>query len=219
MRMKTILALLVLAAIPTLAQDRPPVAPAAQPAAQGQPSPFQLSVTTRLVIQIVNVTDTDGKPIEGLSADDFVLIEDNVPQMISVFEFQKLDDSTVPAPVAAPAGLTTPPATPPAAQPGAAVPPPRIVAPLAGDNRYQDRRLMALYFDMSTMGDIERYRALTAAATFIEKEMKGPDMVALFTYADGSVRVRRDFTDDKALLLQAVYKLLDPSDEDALEDT
>jgi VWFA-related protein len=92
------------------------------------------------------------------------------------------------------------------------------MAPLPGDNRYQDRRLMALYFDMSTMGDSERYRALTSAVTFIEKEMKGPDMVALFTYADGSVRVRCDFTDDKALLRQAMYKLLDPSDEDALED-
>ena len=205
MKIKTLLPLLVLAAIPMLAQD--------------QTAPFQLRVSTRLVIQTVNVADKDGKPVEGLTADDFVLTEDNVPQMISVFEFQKLDDSTVPVPVAAPAGLTTPPATPPVAEPAGPPPPPRIVAPLAGDNRYQDRRLMALYFDMSAMGDSERYRALTSAVTFIEKEMKGPDMVALFTYADGSVRVRRDFTDDKALLLQTMYKLLDPSDEDALADT
>src|SRR5688500_2709777 len=105
MKMKTILPLLVLAAIPTLAQDRPAAAPA-QPAPQGQAAPFQLSVTTRLVIQIVNVTDKDGKPIEGLSADDFVLTEDNVPQMISVFEFQKLDDSTVPVSAPAPAAPT-----------------------------------------------------------------------------------------------------------------
>ena len=41
----------------------------------------------------VSVTDKDGKLIEGLTADDFTLTEDNVPQTISVFEFQKLDDT------------------------------------------------------------------------------------------------------------------------------
>ena len=72
---------------------------------------------------------------------------------------------------------------------------------------------------MSALDAIDRFRALTSAQTFIEKEMKGPDLVALFTYADGSVRVRRDFTDDEAALEESLQRLLYPKDNDALEDT
>src|SRR5688572_737585 len=43
--------------------------------AQDQPAPFNISVGTRLIIQTVSVTDKDGKPIEGLTKDDFVLTE------------------------------------------------------------------------------------------------------------------------------------------------
>jgi hypothetical protein len=65
--------------------------------AQDQPpQPFTIRVNTQLVIQAVSVTDKEGKIIPGLTADDFVLTEDNVPQNISVFEFQKIDDTVVP---------------------------------------------------------------------------------------------------------------------------
>jgi VWFA-related protein len=171
-----------------------------------------LEVTTQLVMQTVSVTDKDGRPIEGLTADDFIVTEDNVPQTISVFEFQKLDDTSLP------------PAAPPPVQlfadRVANLGPITRIAPVPdGDDRYQDRRLLALYFDMSAMGDIERFRALTSAQEFIEKEMKGPDMVAIFTYSDGSVKVRRDFTDDRAALQETMLRLLYPEDSDALEDT
>jgi TonB family protein len=44
------------------------------------------------MLVIVNVTarDTSGNPIEGLTANDFVITEDGVPQHIMVFEFQKV---------------------------------------------------------------------------------------------------------------------------------
>src|SRR5713226_2389674 len=67
-----------------------------------QPTTFQTS--TQLVIQTVNVKDKSGKPIEGLTAKDFTVTEDGVPQTIKFFEFQKLDEEaqtpiTTPAPV------------------------------------------------------------------------------------------------------------------------
>lgn len=43
-----------------------------------------------LVIDDVTVTDQNGTAIEGLTAKDFTITEDGVPQTISVFEFQKL---------------------------------------------------------------------------------------------------------------------------------
>jgi len=172
--------------------------------------PFTVSVSTQLVIQTVSVTDKDGKALTGLTADDFTVTEDNVPQTIKLFEFQKIDDSVAPRTVV------------PAQQQFAAALQPtttRISPVPDGDTRYQDRRLLAIYFDMSALDPIDRFRALTAAQAFIEKEMKGPDLVALFTYSDGSVRVRRDFTDNKDALIESIQRLLYPKDTDVTEDT
>src|SRR5439155_26174532 len=98
-----------------------------------QQQPFTIKVDTQLVVQTVVVKDKDGKPIEGLTEKDFAVTEDNVPQTVSVFEFQKLDDAPAPAttPAPAPAPVATPAAT-----------------PARADARYRDHRLLVLFFDM-----------------------------------------------------------------------
>ncbi len=53
----------------------------------------QLLVDTNLVIEDVTVSDRNGKRIEGLTANDFVLTDDGMAQTISIFEFQRLDDA------------------------------------------------------------------------------------------------------------------------------
>ena len=170
---------------------------------QDQQAPFTLSVSTRLAIQNVSVKDKDGNPIEGLTKDDFILTEDGVPQTITVFEFQKLDDTIVPTqPAVSPNRV---PAQPLAQNSIASAPP--------GANRYRDRRLLALYFDMSSMGDADRYRALAAAQTFVATQMSGPDLVAIFTFSDGAVHVRNDFTDDRNVLNDTLAALLNGEDE------
>jgi VWFA-related protein len=172
--------------------------------AQDQQTPFTLSVTARLAIQTVSVKGKDGNPIEGLTKDDFTVIEDGVPQTISIFEFQKLDDTAV-----LPRLSVFPnraPAQPLVQDQLASIPP--------GDTRYQDRRLLALYFDMGNMSDVDRYRALGAAQTFVSSKMSGPDLVAIITYSDGAVRVRRDFTDDRSALQQTMLALLNGDDQD-----
>src|SRR4051812_41397666 len=50
-----------------------------------QDQPFTIKVRTQLVVQTVSVNDKDGKPIEGLTKDDFILTEDGAPQTISTF--------------------------------------------------------------------------------------------------------------------------------------
>jgi VWFA-related protein len=174
--------------------------------AQNQETPFRLSVNTRLVVQTVSITDKDGRPIEGLTVNDFIVTEDGVPQTISVFEFQKLDDTPLPQlqPRPTPA-LTDDPAQPSTSN--------TIERSSPGDVRYEDRRLLALYFDMS-MSDVVRFRALQAAQTFIETQMTGPDLVAIITYSDGAVRIRQDFTDDQAALQKTILALFDGEDLD-----
>lgn len=67
----------------------PPTA-SARPATAVQTSLRFLAQST-LVIVDATVKDQNGKPIEGLKADDFVLTEEGTPQAIWLFEFQRLD--------------------------------------------------------------------------------------------------------------------------------
>jgi VWFA-related protein len=166
-------------------------------AAQDQQTPFTLSVSTRLVVQSVSVKDKDGKPIEGLTKEDFILTEDGVPQTINTFEFQKLDDSIPPQPPSRVAEIQGP----------APLPAPSEIVAVPQGGRYQDRRLLTLYFDMN-MSDAYRFRALESAQSFIAKQMTGADVVAIMTYADGVVRVRHDFTDDRSALQEVLGALI-----------
>jgi VWFA-related protein len=173
--------------------------------AQDQQTLFPLRVTTQLVIQTVSVTDKDGRPIEGLTKDDFVLTEDNIPHVISVFEFEKLDETALPQP--------STPTLAVAVDRGPVQPAQNRITPVPpGDSRYQDRRLLALYFDMPQLGDAERFRALGSAQTFIDKQMTASDVVAIITFSDGAVRVRRDFTDDRTALQETLFALLNGED-------
>src|SRR4051812_5864613 len=159
-----------------------------QPAAPGGAALPKFTSSTQLVVEIVSVKDKDGKTIEGLTAKDFVVTENNVPQTLSFVEFQRLDTT-----VTAPALTVRPeqPATPPAA---ADTPKPPLAAPAIagsapGDIKYRDRRLLAIYFDMSAMPVPDQLRALTAARTFITKQMQKADLLAVMKFEGGSIRV------------------------------
>src|SRR5262245_3603290 len=122
----------------------------------GQDAPFTLKVNTQLIIETVTVKDRNGKTIDGLTAKDFIVTEDNIPQTISVFEFQKLDETPIPALVPPPVAQTERSSIPSVTQN-------QISAARPGDVRYKDRRLLALYFDMSAMPPPDQFRAFIAA--------------------------------------------------------
>ncbi|HYR85989.1 MAG TPA: VWA domain-containing protein [Terriglobia bacterium] len=160
--------------------------------AQQTPNPFTLKVDTQLVVQTVTVKDNAGKTIEGLTAGDFTVTEDGAPQTISVFEFQRLED------------------TPAAAQPAAP-----IQAPAASRNsKYQDRRLLVLFFDQTTSAPSDQLRSFTAAVKFIQTEMQTPDLVSIMTFSKGAVRTLQDFSNNRDQLLETLRKLMYPEDED-----
>ena len=163
-------------------------------------SPAPIRVGTELVVEEVTVKDKSGKPVEGLTANDFVLTEDGVPQTISFVEFQRLtapDNSTTPSPP-----LNSPPVKAPSAT--------RVqIAPeTPGDTRYRDRRLLAIYFDASTMPPGDQLRAYDAALKFVDKQMDSTEMFAVMTFEGGAVRVRQDFTGDRAQIRNALDRLV-----------
>jgi VWFA-related protein len=198
------------------------VASAQQPRSQApaQPGPT-FRATTRLIVQTVSVKDKDGAPIEGLTARDFTVTEDGVPQDIAFVEFQRLQ--TAPSPDAG-----APPQTPAAVGPVPTIGPPpvapvtlaQIAAPPAGSIRYRDRRLIVFYFDGSSMGPAEQMRAYSNAFKFIDTQMTRSDLVAVMAFQNGAVSVRSDFTDNKAALRETIQILIygDDFNNDGIPD-
>src|SRR5207253_7584412 len=78
----------------------------------------------------------------------------------------------------------------------------------AGNPRYKDRRLLALYFDMSAMPVPDQVRALAAAKKFIRTQMTAADLMAIMIYSGGAVEVLQDFTDDRNRLLSTIETLI-----------
>jgi len=173
------------------------------------PAPVKFTANTQLVVETVTVRDKNGKPVEGLTAKDFTITEDGVAQTISFCEFQKLDEI---APDAAPAVEPPAPAAPatPATTPAIAIPgvtAHQILPERPGDIRYRDRRLMAMYFDMSAMPVPDQIRAETAAMKFIRTQMSKADLMAVMAFDGGSVKVLQDFTDKRDDLEMVINKL------------
>jgi VWFA-related protein len=170
--------------------------------AQDQPQPtFRGSTSLRVIT--VTVTDKSGAPIEGLTADDFVVTEDNVPQTVSLLEYERLNETLV----ASASSLTVPARRELTDQT-------RIRPIPPGDRRFDDRRLLAFFFDMPSLGDAERFRALEAAQRFIQTQLTAADLVAVMTYSEGEVRVRQDFTDDRAALQELLVAIMNGDDLD-----
>jgi VWFA-related protein len=199
------LLLTLLAATSLLPQQKPQQAKGAQAAAAqppGQPYTFTMNINT--VMEAVSVKDKSGKTIEGLTAKDFVVTEDNVPQTITFCDFQKMEDTVLPT-------IEAPKAPPIAAekeQPKVQALTRTEISPEApGDLKYRNRRLLVLYFDLTAMPPTDQFRAFDAADKFITKQMKTADLMAIVKYDGEATRVLVDFTDKRDELLMAVNKM------------
>ena len=202
------LLLTLLAANTLLPQQKPQQAKnpqQAQPAAQPSNKTYSFTMNVNTVMEAVTVKDKNGKPIEGLTAKDFVVTEDNVPQTITFCDFQKMQDEVLPT-------MDVPKETPIAAEKEK----PKTVEGLTrmeimpeapGDLKYRNRRLLVLYFDLSAMPPTDQFRAFDSANKFIAKEMKAADLMAIVKYDGEATRVLVDFTDKRDDLLMAINKM------------
>lgn len=144
----------------------------------GKSSTATFSTSAQLVVETVSVKDKAGRPVSGLTAKDFAITEDGVPQQIRLFEEQKLDETPMSTLTEAEADehihlydkLTRT----------------QIVPELLGSTRYKNRRLLALYFDITAMPPADQERALQAAQKFVRTQMETDDMVAILRYAGGA---------------------------------
>jgi len=155
---------------------------------------------TQLVVETVVVTDKRGSALEGLTAKDFTVSEDGVPQTIRFFEYQKLPQT----PSAAPA----PPSAPEHIHIYDKLGRTQISSEAPGNTRYKERRLLALYFDMTAMPPADQLRALAAAQKFVRTQMTSADLVAILRYSGGAVDVLQDFTADRDRLLSLIQTMI-----------
>src|SRR5579859_5543424 len=145
--------------------------------------------TTNLVIVNVTVRDKSGKLLDTLRKDDFILTEDDKLQAISVFEVEHLSSEALPpaVPIDNGPGLKS--------RPTEATPTAPVAAADAPPGSRRDKRLLALYFDFSSMQPQEQVRAQQAALKFLNQQMTASDLVGILTYTN-RLRVMQYFTND-----------------------
>ncbi|MFZ0910105.1 MAG: VWA domain-containing protein [Candidatus Acidiferrales bacterium] len=168
----------------------PPATDSTRPPNQVPP----LRTTSDLVRIDVEVTDRSGAAIKGLRADQFTVTDNGKPQKISSFVYADIEaieqaGNEDQKPI-------TIPVDPPAPLPEEAV-----------TNAVRDRRLLVLFFDMTSMENDDLLRAHDAAQKFIDKQMTPADLVSVVTYGN-RLSVWADFTNDRKVLAKAIARLI-----------
>jgi|CXWL01.1.fsa_nt_gi VWFA-related protein len=134
----------------------------------------------------VYVTDKEGKPVTGLTADHFQVAENG--RVVAVTNFAAVDGRTAPPPSAAPVPVPEPE--------GAAT-----------ETVPDDQRLhLIVYIDNYNLRPFNRRRVLQDLRTFLRTELQQGDRVMLVTY-DRSLHIRRPFTTDVASVVDALFEL------------
>jgi VWFA-related protein len=181
----------------------------AVPGYGGQQPRATFSTTTNIVVVNVSVLDRNGKPIEDLTKDDFQVFEDGKLQKLQAVDLQHLKSDTLP-----PVRQTL------QQRPAAPFIPPKPAPDSNLKTRYQDRRLIVLLFDFSSMQAAEQIRAKNSAINFLNKQMTISDEVSIMTYGS-ELKTVLDFTSDREQLLGAIqsFRIGESSENAIFADT
>src|SRR5579864_4202121 len=155
--------------------------------AQENTSGYTFHAQSELVLVNVTVRDKNGNFVRDLKPEDFTILEDNKPQHVASFDIENTD--ALP-PTNVPQVAVLQPA-PQKSQP--APTPEQTASPL------RDRRLIVLFFDLTSMQPDEIDRSATAAQKYVDEQMAPADLVAVLSLS-GSLQVNQDFTTDRAAL-------------------
>ncbi|HXS96117.1 MAG TPA: VWA domain-containing protein [Candidatus Limnocylindrales bacterium] len=168
---------------------------------------FKFETTSRLVVETVILKDKAGNPIEGLTKNDFLITEDGKKQDVSFAEFQKLETMAAPEPAVQTRTEAEPKKEEPKEEPKVKAVTANAIAPeKPGDIKYKDKRLLVMFFDMTSMPIQDQFRAQTAAVKFLKTQMTPSDLMAIMTFSS-EVKVVEDFTDDRDLLAKDIKNL------------
>lgn len=164
--------------------------PPAQSSTQssGQEQDQTLRIRTNLVQVRAVVTDKQGRIIENLRKEDFVVSENGRPQELSFFSADKVDGETPSVSAATPAPTVAGAANAPA-------------------SRAEDpRRTIVLFVDTIHLDHIRLARVKETLNKFLDQQMTNQDLVAVVA-SGGRLGLLSQFTRDKKLLRSAINSL------------
>jgi VWFA-related protein len=173
-----------------------PLAAVAQQQGGAQISTIKVNAETVLTNVVVRDKKT-GAVIKGLKETDFAVTEDKKPQKILSFDYQNVDEAVTLSEASTVSGTSTTRK--------------KTIADLVNNNfvaqpdELKDRRLIVMFFDLSSMQPEDITRAVDSAKDYINKQMAPADMVAAVSLVSG-LSMDQDFTSDKGALLRALSK-------------
>src|SRR5712692_4333139 len=197
-RLLAVVVSFALLAATALSQNSQPVNPRQQPPspepvpAQQRPGKSVIRTSSDLVLIDAQVTDRSGKPVKGLKPEQFTLLEDDKLQRISSFDYYDIEAiETAAAEDAQPVVVTL----------GG------VSAPEKVREAVHDRRMLVLFFDMTSLDPDQLLRSTAAAQRFLREQMTPADLVAVVAFSK-QLRVGSNFTNSRGLLQRAVARLV-----------
>src|SRR5580698_5670730 len=180
-----------------VATPAPTPAPAQQtPAQQAAHQPSSVLRSSSDLVRIdVEVTDKSGKPIKNLTATQFTVTDEGKPQTITSFSYADIEaietaTATDDKPIVVSVDNEGPNA--PSAD--------------AISDALRDRRLIVLFFDLTSMQTDDLMRAHDAADKFVKQQMTKADVVAVVVFST-RINVLANFTNDRTVLHKAIALL------------
>jgi len=154
-----------------------------------------IRVQTGMVDLEVVVRDNHGRPVPGLTKDDFILYDSRKIRDFTSFSIES-SDAAINTPVVAQRKLAD-------SEPDTTAPPVASTSPSSIQTGSKGRSIVLLFDDINTTtGDMAR--AKIGAIRFIKEASAGGDRIALFT-TSGSPNL--NFTSDTAAILAAMTKV------------
>jgi VWFA-related protein len=186
---KLVLGSLIAAMLPLNVVSQTPSTSVSQSSSQGQ---FTLKTSTEVVLVNVTVRDKNDNFIKDVKQQDFSILEDGKKQEIISIDVENTDSVvTAESPTTQVLGNLS--LNPPPNASATAKPKP------ANESELKDRRLIVLFFDLTSMQPEEIERAAKSALDYTAERMAPADLVSVVTLSN-SLKVDLDFTGDKEAL-------------------
>ncbi len=169
-----------------------------RPGPAQEPDPLSRLFTDSVRVEVVNVdvfvTDKQGKPVEGLTREDFEVLVDGEPVEISNFYVSTSAARRRPA---------LPEAPPPVAE-SATIEPPAGGGEVPGDQQL----LLVIYVDNSNLRPLTRNKTFRYLRLFMLRQF-GPDDRFLVVSYDRSLHERQPLTSDPGEVLSTLIEMED----------
>lgn len=174
--------------IPISPQGAPPPPTAQEPDLSQR---GRIRVAVNLVLIDARVTDRNGKLIRDLKPEQFTVLENDKLQKVSSLEYFDASEYDIAQPAER---------TPLIVKLTGLKPPENILREL------QRRRLVVLFYDLTSLQPDQLLRALDSGQKYIKDQMSPADLTAVVTFGN-QLRVLASFTDNRDALLKAIRSI------------